>query len=93
MPLDFIERADISESELDDLTASIPKWISIKDRFPDDYIEVLYFAINDIGTKEIMTGHRVEGTWTHCCMFYRTVKLNDLVTVTHWMPLPKPPNE
>ncbi len=67
------------------------KWISVKDKLPDNYVEVLYFCINDNGTKEIMIGHRDKGYWTHCCMFYSTLFLNDLVTVTHWMPLPEMP--
>ncbi len=67
------------------------EWISVEEKLPDDYKEVLYFCINDNGSKEIMTGHRVKGYWTHCCMFYSTVILNDLVEVTHWMNLPEYP--
>jgi len=69
------------------------KWISVEANLPPDYEEVLYFAINDIGTKEIMTGHREKGIWTHCCCFYSTMRLNDLIQVTHWMPLPDYPKE
>lgn len=67
-------------------------WISVEERLPPDYEEVLYFAVTNNGwTKEIMTGHREEGIWTHCCCFYPTIRLNDLVMVTHWMPLPDYP--
>lgn len=67
-------------------------WINCLDRLPSDYEEVLYFAINDAGTTEIMTGHRQNGEWTHCCLFYSTRILdNRLVNVTHWMPLPEKP--
>lgn len=68
-------------------------WISVEERLPHDFHEVLYFAINDKGSKEIMTGHRENGTWTHCCLFYSTTYLNsDYVKVTHWMELPEYPN-
>lgn len=66
-------------------------WISCTERLPPDYHEVLYFAINDSGNREITTGHRENGRWTHCCLFYSTIVLNDLVTVTHWQELPAYP--
>ena len=69
-------------------------WISVKDRLPPDYQEVLYFATLDQGTsKEIMTGHREKGYWTHCCLFYATSILSDEVIVTHWMNLPDYPEK
>jgi hypothetical protein len=67
------------------------EWISVEDRLPPDYQEVLYFAINDSGNREIMTGHRDKGSWTHCCLFYSTITLNPDVLVTHWMELPDYP--
>ncbi|HLX53151.1 MAG TPA: DUF551 domain-containing protein [Aquella sp.] len=67
-------------------------WISVKDELPLDYFEVLYIAITDTGIKEIMTGHRQKGEWTHCCCFYLT-KILQNCTVTHWMPLPEYPKE
>lgn len=66
-------------------------WIDVNESLPEDYEEVLYFAVNEMGNKEILTGHREKGIWTHCCLFYCTVKLNCLVKVTHWMPLPEYP--
>lgn len=67
------------------------KWINVNDQLPKDFKEVLYLAINDTGTREIMTGHREHGNWTHCCLFYSSMILNDLVTITHWMDLPDYP--
>lgn len=67
-------------------------WISVEERLPKPFHEVLYFAINDQNNKEIMTGHITHtGKWTHCCLFYSTMELNDLVMVTHWMELPEYP--
>ena len=67
------------------------EWISVDDKLPDDFEEILYFCMNDHGKKTMMMGHREKGYWTHCCMFYSTVTLNKLVTVTHWKPLPEYP--
>lgn len=68
------------------------KWISVEDELPKDFQEVLYFAVtNDTNSREIMTGHRENGHWKHCCMFYSSQTLNDLVRVTHWMELPDYP--
>ena len=68
-------------------------WISVADRLPPDYHEVLYCATFERGNKEIMTGHREKGEWTHCCMFYSTMRLNpEFVEVTHWMELPNYPS-
>jgi hypothetical protein len=68
------------------------KWINVTEKLPDDYVEVLYLAVNDSGTKERMTGHRENGKWKHCCMFYSTITFNeDFIKVTHWMPLTEMP--
>lgn len=66
-------------------------WISVDDRLPPDFHEVLYFAINEMGCCEIMTGHREKGIWMHCCLFYASARLNDTIKVTHWMELPDYP--
>lgn len=67
------------------------EWISVEDRLPPDYQEVMYFAINEMGSREIMTGHRFSGHWTHCCLWYSTQVLNKDAKVTHWMELPDYP--
>lgn len=67
-------------------------WISAKDKLPPFNHEVLYVAITDTGTREMMTGHLGAQGWTHCCMFYSTMHLNESVIVTHWMELPEFPD-
>ena len=69
------------------------KWINVNDKLPPDLHEVLYFTTTNNGnTREIMTGHRENGLWKHCCMFYSSQTLNHLVNVTHWMELPDYPS-
>lgn len=67
------------------------KWICVTKELPPPYEEVLFFAINRMGNKEMMTGHRDNKGWNHCCLFYSTMYLNDEVKVTHWMTLPPYP--
>jgi hypothetical protein len=66
-------------------------WISVTEKLPPDYHEVLYCATFQRGNKELMTGHREKGDWTHCCLFYSSMRLNDECEVTHWMELPEYP--
>ncbi len=68
-------------------------WISVEDRLPADYEEVLFFATtNENQSREIMTGHRERGLWLHCCLFYASARFNEDVKITHWMELPDYPN-
>lgn len=67
-------------------------WISVDDKLPPDYQEVLFFAITNEGmSREIMVGHRVKESWFHCCMFYLSTECGEAIKVTHWMELPDYP--
>jgi hypothetical protein len=58
------------------------KWISIEDRLPEKYQTVLViFNKNNVDTA-IYTGNCFIDTCCSCKIYL----------VTHWMPLPKPPN-
>lgn len=61
------------------LEAKVPKWISVKERMPEDEERVLFFA-----KKPILTIDTTFGWW---------VKTTKRYKVTHWMPLPEPPGE
>ena len=70
-----------------------PKWISVKDRLPEEGQEVLaYWNCK----KGIFNGNSVEvcdyndGRWWD---FHRNRYLDTYGTVTYWMPLPEPPKE
>ena len=68
-------------------------WKDVNEELPPNKHEVMYFATMDNGNhREIMVGHREDELWTHCCMFYSTRYLSELVTVTHWMELPNYPS-
>ena len=66
------------------------EWISVKDRLPENRQTVLCYSINPhLSIFEEHEGRNVfyDG-FTHC---YCAV--GEIMGVTHWMPLPKPPGE
>jgi len=68
------------------------KWIDVEQSLPPDRYEVLFYATTNEGlTHEVMTGHRENGQWMHCCLFYSSQFLNETVKVTHWMEMPSYP--
>ena len=61
-------------------------WISVKDRLPEAFVPVLVCRrsqhgrqIVEVGQKDVRDWWRVYGTRTK--------------SVTHWMPMPEPPEE
>lgn len=76
------------------LEAQVPKWISVEDRLPEAKLAVLAYGrrhIRKTETTELPAPHVAytrgedEGwfTWDY----------GDYVYVSHWMPLPEPPEE
>ena len=77
------------------LEARVPKWISVEDRLPEDDVDVIVYAVSNNGGYTIVItfhthrlyGLNIEGwasPWQYFSMHY---------TITHWMPLPEPPEE
>ncbi len=58
------------------------KWISVKDRLPENNVEVLTYGKSDIEIENFLNS-----------VFYFHDDGCDFpdMTITHWMPLPKPP--
>ena len=70
------------------------KWISVKDRLPEDYEEALMLVYSPFVWRGLIYSgfhHSEIPQWTTADMtVYKDYKYN---RVTHWMPLPKPPEE
>lgn len=77
------------------LEARVPKWISVKDRLPEDDVDVIVYAISNNGGHTIVVtfhthtlyGFNIEGWASPWQYFTRNY------TITHWMPMPEPPKE
>lgn len=68
------------------------QWIKCSERMPEDFIDVL------VCTEEfqIHEGFRLvygdgNSVWKLYC--YNKIYENEVVIITHWMPLPEPPQE
>ena len=73
------------------LEAAQPKWISVKERLPDDRGNFITKIHCDNGDWiEVNTFDYMEKEWWHDAVNC-TAKATDFVT--HWMPLPEPPKE
>lgn len=67
---------------LEEDAVSVPQWISVEDRLPMNYIDVLVFdAVKKFTTVGAMNSY---GEWE--VLGRRSYDLY----ITHWMPLPKP---
>ena len=66
------------ESERDAALSKVPKWISVEDRLPDHNQRVLAYRAESRDTFE---------EFRMCCGWAIKGK------ITHWMPLPEPPEE
>lgn len=55
------------------------EWISVEERMPEMYEDVLCFNGRSVGIDFICS----DGTWCE--------EVNRVIPVTHWMPLPSPP--
>lgn len=88
------EKARIFEESLKNQTLYVEKepvkiqpvdrWISVEDRLPDDCVEVLVHD-TDCG---VIIGWYDKKDNCFACEF-----ISPLDAVTHWMPLPKPPQD
>lgn len=66
------------------------EWISVEDRLPKNFEEVLIWPRPEF-MYELLTGEYQGGIWTADYEdSYQSY--TERVTVTHWQPLPGPPN-
>ena len=70
----------------EELETKVPKWISVKERLPEDYEDVV-IIMRDGASSWYRVAYREYGGWS----FGGGRRVND--EVTHWMPIPQPPKE
>lgn len=64
--------------------AAQPKWISVKERLPDDKETVLTYKN---GIVEVQVYEKERNGWIQGNWFW------SMATVSHWMPISEPPKE
>lgn len=84
-PVTFHERRSVSEWTCW-LEAQSPRWISVEERLPEDCEDVLVRIARGDASR-IVCAWLLNGEWR-----YLNVRC-DGDRVTHWMPLPEPPEE
>ena len=70
---------------------SKPRWIPVTERLPEEHVFVLIRQDDD----RIMIAERVDGDWWYRYFAYDVNRWdeNEQGAITHWMPLPEPPEE
>lgn len=68
--------------------AAQPKWVSVDERLPENNDDVLVRYVHSNGKRYYTVGNYLSAldTW------FTDIE-NDVVIITHWMPLPEPPEE
>lgn len=81
------------QQEIETLRGQLPRWIQVEERLPENGVPAL---INYIGSND--GKYHPDGTavWTDHGCFWWEGSLEDCdtevaVPITHWMPLPEPP--
>lgn len=59
------------------------QWISVKDKLPETEEEVLVLTVSKTGNVNVDKGYLLNGRFVH----------RGSAVVTHWMPLPEPPDK
>ena len=72
---------------MEEVVKLMPEWISTKDRLPED-TDRFYLAYMPRYHEYIIAEHEGDGVWAD-----RADLANVTGDVTHWMPLPEPPEE
>ncbi len=63
-------------------------WINVKDRLPEESVDVLVYVYDGLGyyvSHGNYDNQREHAQWRECS--------RNLIKVTHWLPLPKPPDD
>ena len=92
----FLEALDMAVKALEDVAyKDVGKWISVKDRLPDnkEHDWVLAQVVEDNGfmhIPKVMEYRQLRNDWFEETYGWLS-EHNGLFSVTHWMPLPEPP--
>ena len=74
---------------LQEIADKQPRWISVKDRLPEEYLRVLVYDKIDHKIGAAYVSSTTGPIWVDDDGYYWSGKYFD--GFTHWMPLPEPP--
>ena len=82
----------VAADAIEELLAAVPKWISMEERLPDEWREVLTYSPIHSDEKN---PHMIQLCWYIGNGKWRECQYGEIVEIpiTHWMPLPKAPKE
>ena len=95
--IDSIALIDRLETERDEALAKVPKWISVEELMPEHGTDVLVLTApgtlslgkNCVVAEYIHPRMEKSGVFIN---FYAGYDDKNILAVTHWMPLPEPPD-
>ena len=67
------------------------EWISIEDRLPESGQDVLLVHMISDDASSVMSGWRDSNHWFENCYYGKPANVPK-EDITHWMPLPEPPD-
>jgi len=67
-------------------------WISVEDRLPENGQDVLLVHMIRDDASSIMSGWVDNNYWFENCYYGKAARI-PASDITHWMPLPSPPNK
>lgn len=68
-------------------------WISVEDSYPNLNVTVLGFDGDNLGLYQRVYIDFEGYFWGVCYGIYDDAEVDDDYKVTHWMPIPEPPND
>lgn len=83
---------DDAADAIEKMQKQLPRWISVKDRLPENGENVLLYFESDARYGDERNRKRIIGIGFHCNEHWH-VDLNSVETAIAWMPLPDPPKE
>ena len=86
-PHELVDPTEAVADYLLDSGVTVPKWISVDDRLPEDDSDVLAY-LRDGDKGRIYPANYAKGVWFDCIFDIPVTN-----ATTHWMPLPEPPKE
>lgn len=88
VPPDCLDNCTILQDAVDLLKESASGWTSVKDRMPENETIVVALVQYEVGWYHMLAWHDKRGWHSSAEEFQES----DGDYVTHWMPLPEPPN-